>query len=335
MSSLRGGIDLGGTKIQALVVDGERTVRGRARHPTPTTGGPEQVAEAMVAAQQEAAQDAGLSAASELRGVGAGCPGQVDADAGTVERAGNLPHWEAPFPLAERLQRGLAAPVRLGNDVSVATMAEFHLGGGAPYSSLLGVFWGTGVGGGIVLDGRLWEGRGSAGEIGHTVIKRGGARCPCGRRGCLEAYAGRKAMEARARAKHERGTKTELFEIMRHRGRDRLTSGVWERAVDGGDHLAHRLLERAVRALGTGIASAINLLDVEAVVLGGGLGVRFGARYLQDIEREMVRHLFHDSKPPKLFVTELGDDGGGLGAAMLVPEHPQPARAEPAGATAG
>src|SRR5947209_3834575 len=242
MSSLRGGIDLGGTKIQALVVDGERTVRGRAGHPTPTTGGPEQVAEAMVAAQQEAAQDAGLSAASELRGVGAGCPGPVDADAGTVTS---------------------------------------------------------------------------------------------GRRGCLEAYAGRKAMEARARAKHERGTKTELFEIMRHRGRDRLTSGVWERAVDGGDHLAHRLLERAVRALGTGIASAINMLDVEAVVLGGGLGVRFGARYLQDIEREMVRHLFHDSKPPKLFVTELGDDGGGLGAAMLVPEHPQPARAEPAGAPAG
>ena len=97
------------------------------------------------------------------------------------------------------LQEALGPPVSLGNDVNVATMAEFHLGAGQPYSSLLGVFWGTGVGGGVVLDGKLWLGRDAAGEIGHMVVKVGGAKCGCGRHGCMEAYAGRWAMETRAR----------------------------------------------------------------------------------------------------------------------------------------
>ena len=123
--------------------------------------------------------------------------------------------------------------MRIGNDVDVATNAEFKLGAGKPYDSILGVFWGTGVGGGLILDGKRWIGRGAAGEIGHMVVKVGGARCPCGRRGCMEAYAGRGAMEAQARASaHDDGAKTKLFEIMEERGRDRLTSGIWERALD-------------------------------------------------------------------------------------------------------
>ena len=97
--------------------------------------------------------------------------------------------------------------MRIGNDVQVATEAEFELGAGEPYDSLLGVFWGTGVGGGLILDGKPWLGRGAAGEIGHMVVKRGGAKCPCGRRGCMEAYAGRAAMEAEARAPARRGAR--------------------------------------------------------------------------------------------------------------------------------
>ena len=140
--------------------------------------------------------------------------------------------------------------MRVGNDVQVATEAEFHLGAGREFQSLIGVFWGTGVGGGLVLGGKPWLGRGAAGEIGHMVVKRGGAKCPCGRKGCLEAYAGRAAMEAEARRQHEEGVKTDLFKLMRKHDRDRLTSGIWERALDHGDHLAESLIDRAIEALG-------------------------------------------------------------------------------------
>src|SRR6185437_15272570 len=113
--------------------------------------------------------------------------------------ARNLPDWEGSFELGPALSRELGTSATLGNDVQVATDAEFELGAGKPYRSLLGVFWGTGVGGGIILDGKPWLGRGGAGEIGHMVVKMGGAKCPCGRHGCLEAYAGRAAMEHKAR----------------------------------------------------------------------------------------------------------------------------------------
>ncbi len=142
---------------------------------------------------------------------------------------------------------------------------------------MLGVFWGTGVGGGLILDGREWHGRGGAGEIGHMVVRKGGADCPCGRKGCMEAYAGRRAMETEARRRHDKGEKTVLFKLMKERGRDRLTAGLWYRAYEQGDKLTLEILDRAYGALGAGVASAVNLLDVEAVVLGGGVGTRFGA----------------------------------------------------------
>jgi glucokinase len=315
---LRGGIDLGGTKIQAAIVDASDSVRGEARRPTPMSGGPAGVAAELAATVGEAAEAAGV-ATDDLVGVGVGSPGSVDRDAGTVAEARNLPDWEGSFPLAAALQERLGASVWIGNDVQVATEAEARLGAGRDSSSLLGVFWGTGVGGGIVLDGRMWTGRGSAGEIGHTVVRQGGARCGCGRRGCLEAYAGRSSMEARARRLHAAGEKTELFEIMEHQGRTRLTSGVWARALRRRDPLAVALLERAVKALGTGIASAVNLLDVETVVIGGGLGVRLGAHWAARIEEAMKPHLFVDDRPPAVRTAALGDLGGAIGAALLVP----------------
>ena len=158
---------------------------------------------------------------------------------------------------------------------------------------------------------------GSAGEIGHVVVKMGGARCPCGRNGCMEAYAGRGSMEARARKAVDEGTKTELFKIMRKRGRDRLTSGVFSRALEQGDQLAIQLIDRAIAALGAGIASTVNLLDVEAVIIGGGLGVRLGQPYVDRIADAMQPHLFTDYRPPEVRVAALGDLGGAVGAALL------------------
>jgi glucokinase len=224
------------------------------------------------------------------------------------------------------LKKALGAPVALGNDVSVATDAEFKLGAGKPYKSILGVFWGTGVGGGIVLDGKPWNGRGSAAEIGHVVVKKDGAHCPCGRRGCLEAYAGRGSMEAKARREVEDGRKTDLFKIMEKKGRTRLTSGVWAKAVEEKDELAVELFERAISYLGAGIGSAVNLLDPEAVVIGGGLGVRFGPTHLEQIKDAMMPHVFADDRPPDVLVAALGDLGGATGAALLAPPRPRPAR---------
>jgi glucokinase len=316
VAELRGGIDLGGTKIQTVVVDAGGKVLGESRRPTPTSGGPQDVADEMAAALREAAEAAGVET-SALEGIGVGSPGDADEKTGVVSAARNLPGWEGSFPLAEKLKEDLGAEVRIGNDVQVATEAEFHLGAGREFQSLIGVFWGTGVGGGLVLDGKPWLGRGAAGEIGHMVVKRGGAKCPCGRKGCMEAYAGRSAMEAEARRQHEEGKHTDLFKLMEKHGKPRLTSGIWERALDHGDHLAETLIDRAIEALGTGVASAVNLLDPEAVIFGGGLGVRFGDRYMDALMTEMRKHLFVDERPPAVRVAALGDLGGAVGASLL------------------
>jgi glucokinase len=312
----RGGIDLGGTKIQAVVVDHANTVLGEARLPTPTTGGPLDVATAMASAMSEAAGKAGVET-DALAGVGIGSPGDVDPTAGTVTSARNLPDWEGEFALGAALEEALGTRAHLGNDVQVATDAEFALGAGRPYRSVLGVFWGTGVGGGIVLDGRPWTGRGAGGEIGHVVVRIGGERCGCGRRGCMEAYAGRASMERRARDAHKKGEKTDLFKIMEERGRTRLASGVWDRALNRRDKLATRLINEAVEALGAGVASTQNVLDVEAIILGGGLGIRLGEPFAKRLADAMLPHLFDDINPPPIHVAALGDLGGAIGAALL------------------
>jgi glucokinase len=311
-----GGIDLGGTKIQAVVVDEAHQVLGSARHPTPATGGPADVAWAMVGAVREALDTAGVGP-GELSAVGVGSPGVVDDEAGTVTSARNLPGWEGTYELGEKLETALDAPISLSNDVNVATQAEFVLGAGKPYRSILGVFWGTGVGGGIVLDGQLWEGRGGAGEIGHVVVKSDGRRCPCGRIGCMEAYAGRGSMEARAREKADDGEKTVLFDIMAERNKTRLSSSVWARALERNDKLAHHLVDRAVDAIGVAVASSLNLLDVEAVIIGGGLGLRLGDPYVEKIRAEIMPHLFADHRPPAVLLASLGDLGGAIGATLL------------------
>jgi glucokinase len=312
----RGGIDLGGTKIEAVIVDSKSKVLASARRPTPQSGGPQAVATELDQTLREAAAEAHIEPAA-LEGVGVGSPGVVDPRTGAVSSARNLPDWNGTFALAATLSSALGTQVRVGNDVQVATNAEFELGAAREYKSLLGVFWGTGVGGGLILAGKPWLGRGGAGEIGHMVIKQNGAKCPCGRRGCLEAYAGRASMEARARKRAKKGEKTKLFKLMEERGRTRLTSGIWQRALDHHDKLARELFEEAIAALGTGIASAINLLDVEAVIIGGGLGVRFGQPLADRIADAMQPHLFHDSDPPTVRVAALGDLGGAIGAALL------------------
>src|SRR3954447_12544245 len=312
--AIYGGIDLGGTKIQAAVVDedADHAGLGAKRDQTSLKGGPKAIAARMAAVLKESLDEAGLSV-KDLVGVGVGSPGSVDDEKGTVSGAMNLSEWSGAFNLRKALEKDLGAPVSLGNDVDLATDAEFQIGAAKQYDTLLGVFWGTGVGGGVVLKGKPWVGRGTAGEIGHMVVRINGAKCGCGRRGCMEAYAGRGAMEARARRRVAQGEKSALFKIMEERGRDRLSSGIWERALARDDQMALELLEDAVEALGAGVASAVNLLDPEAVVIGGGLGIRLGESWVKRIRAAMLPHLFVDDDPPAVMLAELGDLGGAPG----------------------
>jgi glucokinase len=317
---LVGGLDLGGTKIQAVVLDGRRNVLGEARSATPTSNGSQDVILALVSTLGSACAEAGVEM-SDLTGVGVGSPGAIDTRKGIVTGARNLPGEGEPIPIGAGLKTLAGTSAYVDNDVTVGVNAEYVMGAARRSKSLLGVWWGTGVGGGIVLEGKPWEGRGAAAELGHVVVKIDGAECTCGRRGCMEAYAGRGAMEIRARRLHKRGEKTDLFKIMEKRGRTRLTSGVWARALEHGDDMATELIERALGALGAGIASAVNLLDVETVVIGGGLGTRLGEPYVERIREAMLPHLFVDDRPPRVALAELGDLGGAIGAALLVPPN--------------
>ena len=313
---LRGGVDVGGTKIQAVITGRGGKVVGEARRSTPRDSDADRVTEDIALTVTEAATSAGLRVRA-LASVGVGVPGSIDPDAGTVLKAANIDGWGEPYAVGPALAARLDVPVGIGNDVTVAVEAERRLGAGRGVRSFLGVFWGTGIGGGLVVDGRQLEGRGSAGELGHVCVKPGGRRCACGLRGCVEAYAGRGSLEQRAR--HEsRKRKTVLFQLAKKRERETLTSGIWVRALDEGDVVATTLIDEAVAALGVAIGSAVNLLDVELVVLGGGLGERLGPKWLARLEKAAARHTFF-SPPPRYALATLGDRGGAIGASFLKP----------------
>lgn len=317
MGTITVGVDVGGTKIQSAAMRAKKVV-GSARMATPLTGA-EDVSEAIGDAVTKALADAGAQL-SDLTAVGIGAPGTIDSEAGTVSSSPNLPGFQGleAVPLGVMVSQALGGvPVKLDNDVRVAILGEWNRGAGRGYRHLLGVWVGTGVGGGLVLDGALYEGQGAAGEIGHMIVKPGGRVCSDGRRGHLEAYAGRGQMEAHARHLVKEGHKTELFDIMERKGRTRLSSGVWAAALEKKDKMAVELVDDAVRALAVALASVQNLLALEAIVIGGGLGDRLAPPFVERIREEMQPLLFVPDHPPTLLSSEFGDLAGAVGAAVL------------------
>jgi glucokinase len=316
------GIDLGGTKIQAVVLDPDGELAGQDRTQTPVGGGAGLVVGAIGTALAGAASAAGLTT-GDLAAVGLGSPGQIDQASGSVIGAANLPGFEQPVPLRDLVAEATGVQrVALDNDVNVGTLAEQRHGAGRGHDDLLAVFAGSGVGGGVVLGGRLRRGlTGAAGEIGHMVVVLGGDRCPCGRDGCMEAYTGRISIERKARQAAAAGRRTVLLDLMRERGKSRMTSGVIAAALEAGDELAHELIDQAVAALAAAIASSVNLLDVDLVVLGGGLAEKLGAPFTERVAGAMAPHLF--ASPPRVEVVgaALGDLGGAIGAAELARER--------------
>ncbi|GAC1331978.1 MAG: ROK family glucokinase [Candidatus Dormibacteria bacterium] len=308
------GIDIGGTKIQAAVLRGKGVI-GRGRAATPAAPA-EDVVAVLVGTVQVAIADAGL-VASDLEAVGIGFPGQFDPATGDTLFATNMPGFQQRVPLSSRVSEALGGlPVTIDNDVRAGLTGEFRMGSGRGHRNILGVFAGTGVGGGLVLEGKLRRGRGAAGEIGHTVVKDGGRECGCGRKGCLEAYAGRGRMEVRARELVKQGKKTVLFDIQKRKGRDRLTSGVISAALQEGDRVARTLIDEAVWALGISLASIQNTLDLEVIIIGGGLGDRLGAPFRARVAAAMEPRLLVGQAPPTVLGTELGDLAGAAGAAL-------------------
>jgi glucokinase len=248
--------------------------------------------------------------------IGVGIPGVVhDGRALTVP---NLENWKEPVDIAETLEARLSVPVTLGNDANVGLLGEWVAGAARGADDVLGVWMGTGVGGALILDGRPFNGsRGAAGEIGHMIVRPGGALCRCGRRGCVEAYAGRRSMEDIAAAMVDAGRETTLFTIRDDEHKKTLTSKVWDRALREGDALAGQLFEMAIETLGIGVASVVNLIDVELIVIGGGLAEKLGQDLADRIQAAAAPWMLQPNPALSWVPAALQDDAGVVGAAAL------------------
>lgn len=315
------GVDVGGSAVHALVLeshtdgDAEDTIVGRAHLRTPMTGDRTDVLDVMAAGVHDAVDDAGRDL-SDVAAVGIASPGVIVE--GTVGGAFNVPGWYERFSIEQLFHERVDRPCRVVNDATAAAVGEHRLGAGRGHDNLLFVTIGTGVGGGLILGGRAYEGRlGGAGEFGHTVVERGGAVCPCGRRGCVEAYAGRRAMAQAAERAVAAGRHTILFDLKDERGKRRLSSGVFRAALDAGDPFVADLIDDAIWALGAGIASAVNLLDIELVLIGGGFADKFAPAFVYRVEAAARPNLFLQPPHVRFSPAELGEDAGAAGAALI------------------
>jgi glucokinase len=307
------GIDVGGTNIGVGVVDDDHTVHHRAKEPTP------QSVDGLIG--QVGRLLGGLDVSFDA--IGVGIPGIIDG--GTVVQAPNLEGWAEDTDVPGALQEQLGVPAVLVNDAQAGLLGEWVAGAAEEDRFVLGVWMGTGVGGGLVLDGRSYDGAGGgSGELGHLVVRPEGARCGCGRRGCLEAYAGRRMMTESARAMAAAGRTTRLFAIQEAKGRAKATSGIWSAALDEGDPVATELVDEAVAALGLAVASALNLLDLDRVVIGGGMADKLGQDLADRIAAAARPHAVRPVGDDLVVVAALGDNSGLVGAAHVARAGSEP-----------
>ncbi len=315
------GIDLGGTKILAAVVDAQHRILGRAKRSTPAKHGNLAVFEAVWRCAEEAMGDAGIDV-GEISAACVGSPGPIDQEKGVILFSANMQVRE--LPLAAELTRVLDVPAILRNDVRVGAYGEFRLGAGQGYSSLLAAFVGTGIGGCVILNGQIVEGAtGNAGEIGHVIVKADGRRCGCGRRGCLEAMASRTAIAKKVSKAIAKGMSSALAGKVSEKG-DRIKSRDLAQAYLAADPLALREVERSAKYLGLTIGGLVNLLGPEVVVIGGGVTEAIGESYV-NLVRQAARSQILTDPDQKIAIVPaaLGDDAGVLGAALMARESLQ------------
>jgi glucokinase len=313
------GVDLGGTKILGGVFTPEFNCLARAKVSTKAERGPAAVIERIARCVHEAVDESNLSL-KDVRGVGVGAPGAVNPQSGEVIFAPNL-GWK-DVPLRQELEKLLGIPVFIENDCNMATLGIYEVELKRKPRHVFGIFLGTGIGGGLVVDGRPYPGFNfTAGEIGHMVLEVGGPECNCGNRGCFEALASRTAIFRKIQTAVQAGQPTLLTSMLGPNLKD-LRSRHLRKAIHRGDQFVERVVEEAAEYTGIAVGNIINLFNPEVVVLGGGV--------INALEDEMLAIIIEVARDYALAGTErgveimaskIGDDAGILGGAALVKQH--------------
>ena len=309
------GVDLGGTKILTGVFDASLNCLGRAKVSTKSERGPEEVIERIARCVRDAVDECDLDL-KQIKAIGIGAPGTIDAGNGRVLFAPNL-QWE-DVPLKKILEKELGLPVFVENDANAAILGVYETELAAKPRHVIGIFLGTGIGGGIILDGKLFSGfNGTAGEIGHMVLEVGGPKCNCGNQGCFEALASRTAIFRKLTEAVASGKKTILTESLGPDLKD-LRSGDLRKAIKKGDKLVETIIEEAAEYTGIAVANLINLLNPQVVVLGGGVIDALGDEMMAIIlETAQDYGMSGALKGVDIVASKRGDDAGILGAAVL------------------
>ncbi|MDD5310097.1 MAG: ROK family protein [Deltaproteobacteria bacterium] len=316
MKRLVVGIDLGGTMIKAALVDREGRIVGRREGPTGPDLGPKAVIGRIASVAEDLAREAKEAHGAQVVALGLGCPGGIRVDLATVSQSPNFREWNE-VDVRSPLQARLRVPVAVDNDANAAAQGEHWQGAGRGCDSLVLVTLGTGVGGGVVLGGRVWRGAwGMAGEIGHVNVEPEGPLCGCGSRGCLETYASATAMARAAREGLARGEGERLRELA---GGDptKVDARLVHEAAKDGDALCLAVLAEAGRRLGIALASVLNLLGPSVFVIGGGAGRAFDLIAPSALAEIRARAFREPASHVRLVPTALGNDAGAVGAAKL------------------
>ncbi len=311
------GVDLGGTKVYSLVATPEGELLSEDRRSTLASEGPHAVVDQLVASVRQALSEAGVGA-GEIAGVGISAPGPLDPARGVVLDAPNLVGWHN-VPLASIVAEKLGVPTILENDAAAACYGEYRFGAGKGFRHIVYVTLGTGIGGGIIIDGRLYRGAsGAAGEVGHVIIVDDGPHCNCGNRGCVEALASGPAIAREAKAALDAASSPILAELT---GNEPPTAELVQEAALRGDAVSREIIERAGRYLGLGLAGLLNCFNPEALILGGGL-VGLGDLYLEPARRAAREGAFAQIVADvTISVAKSGERAGALGAAALIMER--------------
>ncbi len=306
-------VDLGGTNMRSALVSASGEVLARSSVPTEATKGPEAAMDRLATALsqlREAVPDA------EAVALGMALAGPLDPRTGTLHHPPNLPGWDG-FSAQTYLAERVGVPIRSHNDATLAALGEHAYGVGRGKSSLVFVAWGTGVGGGLVLNGQLYDGaRGFAAEIGHLVLDPQGRECSCGSRGCLETYVAGPAMARTAQERLRAGEPSLLSGMVGGRV-DHVRAETVAEAERQGDELARSVLETAGAAMGIGVASLRHLLDPDVVVIGGGVSSMLHVLYPALMRSANAYAMGSDRATCPVTTTALGDDAGLLGAAVV------------------
>jgi len=307
------GIDLGGTKILAGVVDTDKgLVIDTAKKRTKKLEA-DFIVQRIIETVEKAICKAQIPI-SQISSIGIGAAGQVDRKNGTLISAPNLNCYDVE--LKKIIEEQFNIPTYVGNDVEVATLGEMKFGSGIGYNNFVCIFVGTGIGSGIVCEGKHLKGlTGTAGEIGHIIVNSGGRRCGCGEYGCLEAYASRTAIENRIWGSLKKGQKSILSETIKENGI--IRSKDLSEALDAGDELVLKVLSEASEYLSNGLASVVNFYNPELIILGGGLMEAVDLFYDLTVKKTFEKALAIPAAKTKFVKTQLKDFSGIIGAATL------------------